>query len=324
MSERLLAAELERALVGGPAGDEARALAALLVAAADPSTFEIARADVDAALARTTAPARRRFTRPFRIGAIAAAAAAAAALFFPHGAGQGVQARAAVAVDATYFVNADVVPARPGLFPATEVTGYVDGRHGRAHMDVFSHRGARRRDGAAGEWQRGAVARAHQHNRRRAELRGTAGRLRRDVRPAGSLRAQRREQPGGRAPRRRRVRSHARGRSRRAGGSRVGLDLPAAPHRVAAGRAPRRHDPVHRLAAIECAFRVRVEPLAAHRREGGRVRRPPVGACGSNAWRPLGRHRRCAGSGRATTACAQRSRRSRSRAGLLPASRTAG
>lgn len=142
MSERLLAAELERALVGGPAGDEARALAALLVAAADPSTFEIARADVDAALARTTAPARRRFTRPFRIGAIAAAAAAAAALFFPHGAGQGVQARAAVAVDATYFVNADVVPARPGLFPATEVTGYVDGRHGRAHMDVFSHTGA--------------------------------------------------------------------------------------------------------------------------------------------------------------------------------------
>jgi hypothetical protein len=143
MSERALAAELELALTGAPAGDEARALAALLVAAIEPSSFEVASTEVEAALARAT-PARphSRSRRRLRIGALAAAAAAAlAALFFPHTAGQGVQARAAVAVEATYFVNADVTPARPGLFPATEVTGYVDGRHGRAHVDIFSRTG---------------------------------------------------------------------------------------------------------------------------------------------------------------------------------------
>jgi hypothetical protein len=139
MSERALAADLERALAGAPAGEEARALAALLVAATEPSSFDVASSEVEAALGRT-APAspRRRFARPLRIGAVVAVAATAAALFFPHTAGQGVQARAAVAVDATYFVNADVVSARPGLFPATEVTGYVDGRFGRARVDVFS------------------------------------------------------------------------------------------------------------------------------------------------------------------------------------------
>ena len=142
MSDRALAADLERALAGAPAGDEARALAALLVAAAEPSSFDVASTEVEAALSRATpATSRRRFTRPLRVGAVVAVTVVAAALFFPHTAGQGVQARAAVAVDATYFVNADVVPIRPGLFPATQVTGYVDGRRGRAHMEVLSHTG---------------------------------------------------------------------------------------------------------------------------------------------------------------------------------------
>jgi hypothetical protein len=141
MSEQALAADLERALAGAPAGDEARELAALLVAAAEPTAFTVTGAEVEAALARTTAQCPRRLGRPLRIAALVATAVAAAALFFPHTAGQGVQARAAVAVDATYFVNADVTPARSGLFPATEVTGYVDGGNGRAHMDVFTHTG---------------------------------------------------------------------------------------------------------------------------------------------------------------------------------------
>ena len=142
MSERALAADLERALTGAPAGDEARALAALLVAAAEPSTFGVPSSEVETALARTTLESpRTRFARPLRIGAVVVAVVATATLFFPHTAGQGVQARATVAVDATYFVNADIVPAQPELFPPTEVTGYVDGHHGRAHMDVFARGG---------------------------------------------------------------------------------------------------------------------------------------------------------------------------------------
>lgn len=141
MSERALAADLERALAGAPAGDEARSLAALLVAAAEPSSFQVASAEIEAALVRTT-PSRRRRATPFRIGVVAALVAAAAVLFFPHASGQGVQARAAAAIDATYFVNAHVIPAQPGLFPATEITGYVDGRLGRAHMEVSGRGGA--------------------------------------------------------------------------------------------------------------------------------------------------------------------------------------
>jgi len=158
MSDRALAADLERALAGAPAGAEARALAALLVAAAEPSAFTVAGPEVEAALARATPARSRRRLTPLRLGAVAVAVAAVAALFFPHRAGQGIQARAAVAVDATYFVHAEVTPAQPALFPATEVSGYVDGRHGRAHMNVFSHTGAAvaetvlRADGRVERW----------------------------------------------------------------------------------------------------------------------------------------------------------------------------
>jgi hypothetical protein len=142
MSDRALAADLDRALAGAAAGDEARALAALLVAAAEPGSFDVSGAQVEAALSRVTpSRARRRHARPVRLAIVAVALAAGAALFFPHRAGQSVQARAAVAVDRTYFVAADITPARPGLFPATKVSGYVDGRFGRARMDVLSPTG---------------------------------------------------------------------------------------------------------------------------------------------------------------------------------------
>src|SRR5438046_2830336 len=117
MSERALAADLERALAGAPAGDEARELAALLVAAAEPCAFAVESAEVEAPLAGAEpARPRRRVGRLQRVAVAAAvvAAVAVAALFFPHAPGQGVQARAAVAASATYFVDADVVPARPG------------------------------------------------------------------------------------------------------------------------------------------------------------------------------------------------------------------
>jgi hypothetical protein len=138
MSEHSLAADLDRALAGEPAGDEAQALAALLVAAAAPSSFQVDAGEVEDALARARRVPRRRRRHAVRIAAVAAAAAGAALLLFPHTAGYGVQARAAVAVDATYFVDAKIVSAQPRLFPATEVTGFVDGRRGRAHVEIYS------------------------------------------------------------------------------------------------------------------------------------------------------------------------------------------
>jgi hypothetical protein len=160
MSERALAADLDRALAGAPAGDEARALAALLVAAAEPAQFEVTHDEIDAALARSPrTPSVPRLRSPLRIGAVAAVAAAAlAALFIPRAHGDGVQARAAAAVEATYFAQADVTPARRGLFPVTHVSGYVDGRLGRARVDVFSGNGtliaetALRANGSVQRW----------------------------------------------------------------------------------------------------------------------------------------------------------------------------
>jgi len=136
--ERTLALELDRALAGGAAAGEARELAALLVAAAEPARVPVTDAEVESAL-RTArpvrAPKRRWRPSPMLVApAAVAAGAVVAAVLLVRGPGSAVQARAAHAMDATFFVVEHVRPGRPALFPATDVSGYVDGRTGRARM----------------------------------------------------------------------------------------------------------------------------------------------------------------------------------------------
>ena len=94
--ELTLAAELDRALAGQPAGSEARQLASLLVAASGPARFEVADVELERALARTARPRPRR--RPKLLPGLPLAAAAAAAVLLAwqlQTPGIDVQARAA-------------------------------------------------------------------------------------------------------------------------------------------------------------------------------------------------------------------------------------
>lgn len=138
MPDARLALELDRALGGEVATGEVGELAALLRAAAAPARFAVGELEVEHALQRTrpVRRARRRLVPAF--GLACAVAAAAAAAFLLHTPGSDVQARASRALDATFFVLEETRPARPGLFPATDVSGYVDGRRGRAHVRVSS------------------------------------------------------------------------------------------------------------------------------------------------------------------------------------------
>ena len=136
MADATLARELDRALDGEETGDEARELAQLLLAAAEPARFEVSHAEVEHALAGVAGPARRRLRRPL-LAVTAVALAAVAAFFLVREPGTSVQARAAKAVNATFFV-VEEVHAERGLFPAADVTGYVDGARGRAHVRIFS------------------------------------------------------------------------------------------------------------------------------------------------------------------------------------------
>lgn len=157
--ERSLALELDRALAGEDVGAEARELAALLRAAAEPTRFELADAEIEHGLARAR-PARpsraRRRVLPSLVLA-AALAGVVAAIWLVRTPGADVQARAARAVDATFFVVEAVRPARAGTFPATDVTGFVDGRSGRAHLRISSAAGVAaelvvRMDGRVERW----------------------------------------------------------------------------------------------------------------------------------------------------------------------------
>jgi hypothetical protein len=159
MSDRALAQELVRALDGEAAGDEARALAALLAAAAEPARFELDARDVDAALARARKPRRELRPHIIRIGFAAAVVPAVAVLaFLPRTPGGDVQARAAQAVNASFYIDVRIRALRPLLFPATEVNGYVDGRTGRAHVRIYSADGSTiaetvvNRDGSVERW----------------------------------------------------------------------------------------------------------------------------------------------------------------------------
>jgi hypothetical protein len=143
VADELLAAELDRALTGETASSEARRLASLLVAAAEPARFEVADADLERALARTARPKAPR-PRPRLVPGIALAGAAVAAaivVWQVRTPGTDVQAQAARAVDATFFVVEEVRPATPGAFPATTISGYVDGRTGRVHARISSTSG---------------------------------------------------------------------------------------------------------------------------------------------------------------------------------------
>ncbi len=142
MSERLLAAELDRALAGDDVGEEARGLADVLRAATEPFAFAVTADEVEAAFARVTPPARRAARWRLRplVAAGVAVAVSLAAVLVARGPGLDVQAKAAHAIAATYFFDAKITPANPRLFPATEVNGYVDGVRGRAHVNVYSAR----------------------------------------------------------------------------------------------------------------------------------------------------------------------------------------
>ena len=133
--EQILALDLDRALAGEDAGDEARELAALLVAAAEPARLRITDEELEHAL-RTVEPMHSSPSRRRLLPALALAAAvvvAAALAWLARTPGSEVQARAARALDATFFVLEEV--RSPG-FPATDISGYVDGRTGRAHLRV--------------------------------------------------------------------------------------------------------------------------------------------------------------------------------------------
>jgi hypothetical protein len=136
MSDALLARELDSAIAGEPANDEARALAALLVAVAEPARVPVSGTELERALAATRPVARTKDRRRYAGAALVFACVAIAVAFFARSPGTDTQARAARAVDATFFVVEQVKPASPKLFPASTVAGYVDGATGRAHVRV--------------------------------------------------------------------------------------------------------------------------------------------------------------------------------------------
>jgi hypothetical protein len=133
--ERVLALDLDRALAGEEAGEEARELAALLVAAAEPARRPVTDAELERALrAARPVPVSPRRRRRWPALALAAAAGTAAILAWAlRTPGTDVQAKAADALDATFFVVEQV---RSPFLPTTDVAGFVDGRNGRAHVSV--------------------------------------------------------------------------------------------------------------------------------------------------------------------------------------------
>jgi hypothetical protein len=138
MPEALLAAELDRALAGEDAGPEARELAALLVAAAEPARVDVSPDELERALT-VARPARRPAHRRRLVLAFAfAVVAAALAALFLRTPSDDVEAKAARAVDGAFFVVEETRPARAGLFEPTTSTGYVDPQNGRSHWRVTS------------------------------------------------------------------------------------------------------------------------------------------------------------------------------------------
>ena len=79
--------------------------------------------------------------------------------------------------------------ARPVLFPATEVTGYVDGRSGRAHLRISPPPGVVAETSSSGWTAASSAGSARdEHDHPRAVAARLARRLRRDARPVRPLR----------------------------------------------------------------------------------------------------------------------------------------
>ena len=158
MREQTLAVELERALRGEDAAAEAHELAALLVAAVEPARFDVSDDEVERALASTRPRPAAQRRRLSLLVAAAALVVVGAAFLFLRTPGEDVQARALAAVQPTFFVVEQIRPAQPGLFPASDVSGFVDGARGRAHMRISSRAGLAaevvlREDGSVARWQ---------------------------------------------------------------------------------------------------------------------------------------------------------------------------
>jgi hypothetical protein len=132
--ERVLALELDRALAGEEAGEEARELAALLVAAAEPAREPVTDEELERALraARPT-PVRARGPRWPAVALAVAVVTAAIVAWALRTPGTDVQAKAADALDGTFFVVEQV---RSPFLPPADVSGFVDGGNGRAHVRV--------------------------------------------------------------------------------------------------------------------------------------------------------------------------------------------
>lgn len=159
MADELLAVELDRALAGESTSSEARQLASLLVAASEPARFEVSDAELEQALARTARPKVRRRRSGLVSGVALAGAAVAAAIvaWQLRTPGTDVQAHAARAVNATFFVVEEVRPATQGAFPPTTISGYVDGSTGRVHARISSSSGVAaetvvKRNGTVERW----------------------------------------------------------------------------------------------------------------------------------------------------------------------------
>jgi hypothetical protein len=136
--DRALALELDRALAGEDAGAEARELATLLTLAAEPARFEVAEDEVERALAHVRPVTRRKPRARLVLAFAAALVLAAAAALVLRTPGNDVEAKAATAIEHTFFVVEEIRPARAGLFPPTTSSGYIDARRGRAHWRVTS------------------------------------------------------------------------------------------------------------------------------------------------------------------------------------------
>lgn len=158
MREQTLALELDRALHHGDAGAEARELAALLLVATEQARFDVDDVEIERALARARPRPAPRTRRMPLLAATAVAVVAGVAFFLLRAPGDDVQARALAAVQPTFFVVEEIRSAQPGLFPTSEVSGFVDGARGRAHLRLSSGTGLAaetivREDGSVARWQ---------------------------------------------------------------------------------------------------------------------------------------------------------------------------
>jgi hypothetical protein len=165
--------DLDRALSGEDAGDEARELAALLAAAVLPVRRPVTEAELELALCSVRPGANVSALRPALGLALAVAVAAAPSpRGFVRTPGTDVQARRQARWAARFSSSRRCAPA----LPAHDVAGYVDGRTGRAHCGsrragaVSARRFVLHPNGSVERWL--AASRIRQRSHRTAALPG--------------------------------------------------------------------------------------------------------------------------------------------------------